>query len=73
MFWNYTIHVSGYNFQILQADVGDQIQRSLVRFLPRSKIFSLPHVVSHFLARANAHCEIHGFTLAHTLLTELIL
>ena len=41
-----------------RATVG-QIQ---IRFPPRSKIFSLPRALSHFLTWANAQWEIHGFT-----------
>ena len=42
----------------------DQIRRLWVRFPPRSKIFSLPRVISHFLTRANGQQEILATTLA---------
>ena len=38
----------------------------------RSEIFSLPHAIFHFLTRANAQWEIHGFTLAYTGVNSLI-
>ena len=37
-----------------------------VRFPSRSNTFSLPRAISHFLTRANAQWEIHGFTLTYT-------
>ena len=41
----------------------DQIPKSRVRFPLRSEILSSPRVVSHFLTRANAQWEIHGFSI----------
>ena len=45
---------SGLASQSTEQRIDDQIRRSCVRFPPRSKIFSLSHAVSNFVARANA-------------------